>query len=271
MYSKTGKKGGIMCILLSILILAPVFEPLSLGDLNGNWTVGIRFDNLLEAHNSLNTSVSHYDEDTHTYLSTYQSASLGFPSEYSLLWRFNKTMAIGMRGSVYYYDTPSGRYEQFRYEGDSLLRREEGELIDKHWSGYVGLEIYKYFHANKSLAPYITIFPNYDVRHDRYEEKGIRYEADTVSYSRRNNRDGWNCGVGLNCGVEYFFKLWSVQLGVRAKTALAGISRYYSEYTYSRFEENMEEYRHEREHKGYRINLYLPTQGKSSLWLCCYF
>ncbi|OYD17096.1 hypothetical protein CH333_01955 [candidate division WOR-3 bacterium JGI_Cruoil_03_44_89] len=180
-------------------------------------------------------------------------------------------MAVGIRGSVYYYDSPSGRYERFRYEGDSLLYKEEGELIDKYWSGYVGLEIYKYFRANKYLAPYITIFPNYDVRHDRYEEKGIRYEADTVSYSRENNRDGWNCGVGLNCGVEYFFKLWSVQLGVRAKTALAGISRYYSEYTYSRFEENIREYRHKREHEGYRINLYLPTQGKSSLWLCCYF
>ncbi|OYD16008.1 hypothetical protein CH333_04530, partial [candidate division WOR-3 bacterium JGI_Cruoil_03_44_89] len=70
-----------MGILLSILILAPVFEPLSLGALEGSWTAGVRLDNLLSTSAYLSTHTSQYEEDTYVYLNTQQGVSFGFPSE----------------------------------------------------------------------------------------------------------------------------------------------------------------------------------------------
>ncbi len=258
-----------MAITLSVLMVVLPVGAMNLDSLQGKWTASVRMDNLFRINTYFHASVhSDYYEDPYygdaeasAYLYSEQSASCGFPTEYSILWRIKKDIAVGLDGKVRYEKSPRGEYE-YKHED----YRRQGEYSGSSWTGSLALEIYKYFKKDKFISPFTSIAPFISQSHSETIEKGTRYQdGDTTSYHYTRTRDAKKCGVDLNCGAEVFFRLFRAQMGLRMKSTLARFWR--NSYEYSR--NSRSDYTSEENPFG--VDFYLPSKGNFGLWLCFYF
>ena len=119
-----------MFILMGFLLTGVKFEPTSLVDLKGKWTVGLRMSSLL------------------------------IFSGYSVLWRPWKTVMVGIEGS-----NPSaekGRRKRKDSGSGSGSGSESG-------SGSVGIGVHKYFRAHSSFSPFIALSPRFSMNYQYYD------------------------------------------------------------------------------------------------------
>lgn len=256
-----------MGIMVAFLLAVHSVGALSLDSLQGKWTVSVRMDNLFRVNTYFFASVhSDYYEDPYyedaeanAYLYSEQSASYGFPTEYSIIWRIKPDIAVGLNGKASYKKSPRGKYE---YMQEDYNRK--GEYSGGSWSGSLALEIYKYFKKDKFITPFASISPFIDGIHSEFFDEGTRYQdGDTISYHYTRTRDTKRCGVKLNWGWEVFFRLFSAQMGIRTKSTLLKFWRNW--YEYSRGSD------YKSEEDPYGVDFYLPTKGDFNLWLCFYF
>ncbi|KPJ50339.1 hypothetical protein AMJ40_03185 [candidate division TA06 bacterium DG_26] len=258
-------EGGRMGTFVTCLLAIHCFGSLTLDSLQGTWTVAVRLDNICRTQTSLEASTyADYDpyyEDAMgaAYLYTTQTASCGFPTDYSILWRVRKDAAIGLDGSVSYERLPGGRYE-YRTQGYSR----ELEYSRTRWDVSLGLEMYKYMKRNTFIAPFASFGPFVRGTDSEYWRTGVVCtEDDTTSFGDRSTSKMRTYGIDLNWGADLLFRLSTAKMSLRMKATLCKLwtSRREQLYTQGQtLEEN-----------PWGVDLYLPTQSEFTLWLCFYF
>lgn len=260
-----------MGTIVVFLMVSTSIGALSLDSLQGKWTASVRLDNLFRVNTYFNASVysDDYYDDAWASANLYSghSASFGFPTEYSILWRIKKDLAVGLDGRVSYQKTPEGRYERIWDD-----RREEAKYEGSYWDGSLALEFYKYFKKEKFISPFLTLSPFLTQSRSERIEDGTGYSlSDTTSYRGTITSQNKRYGVNLNYGVEVFFRLFNAQMGMRMKSTLIKFWRYWHEYSVDTKEDGDRGYEYTREENPFGVNFYLPTKGNFSLWLCFYF
>jgi len=265
-----------MVLTASVLMLVLPVAAMNLDSLQGKWTASVRMDNLfrMNTHFSASVHADYYgdpyygDADVSAHVYSEQSGSWGIPTEYSVLWRIRKDLAVGLDGEASYQKSPRGEY---RYRGEDYEQR--GEYSGTSWTGSLGLEVYKYFCRSLFISPFASISPFIARSHAESVEETTRFQDGQINgrYSTTRRNDTGRYGVSLNWGAEVFFRLSTAQMGLRMKSTLAKFWRHY--YEYSRISEEEGNIRSDRvsEESPLGLELYLPLQGNFSLWLCFYF
>lgn len=255
-----------MGITLGFLMIVLPVGAMNLDSLEGKWTASVRLDNLFRMDTYFSAWVSSDHGDASLY--SQQRTSFGFPTEYSVLWKVKKDLAVGLGGGLDYRKESGGRYAR---EWDD--RREEGEYDGSYWDGSLVIEICKYFKKDKRISPFVSVCPFVSGSHWEKDEDGVCYHetGDTTFYSYTMARDLRRYGVNLDWGGEVFFKLSSVQMGIRMKSTLVRFWRGYYEYSRVTKDAGDASLDYTREENLTGVDFDLPTQGNFSMWLCFYF
>ncbi|MBI4721441.1 MAG: hypothetical protein HY769_00275 [Candidatus Stahlbacteria bacterium] len=111
-----------MFILMGFLVMGVKFEPTSIVDLRGKWTVGVKVSNILNV-----------------------------PSSYSISYRPWKTVRIEITGKVSFSD---GSHYYYIEQGKSPR--------SKQWNISTGIGFYKYFRAHSSFSPFVGLVPGFN-------------------------------------------------------------------------------------------------------------
>jgi hypothetical protein len=261
-----------MCIALGFIAIVLPISAMNLDSLEGNWSVSVRLDNMFRVETRFHESVwtgSFEDDLGGVYFGSEHSASFGFPTEYSILWRTRRDLALGLEGSLDYRKEPKGTYERERADF-----RERRDTDGSSWTGSLSLGIYRYFTRDKFISPFVAFVPFLTESHYRMSDD-VSYSLDsgdstwTQQYSIE--RDTRRYGAGLHLGAEVFFKLSSAKMGLRMKSRVLRFWRESYERTVTRSEDGNARIDTVREDTPFGVDFDLPTKGNFSLWLSFYF
>jgi hypothetical protein len=245
---------------------------MNLDSLEGNWSASVRLDNMFRVETYFHESVwagSFEDDLEEVYFVSEHSASFGFPTEYSILWRARRDIAFGLEGSVDYRKEPKGRYERERADA-----RETRDSDGSSWSGSLSLGVYRYFTRDKFISPFVAVVPFLsEARATRNDD--VRYVYDTVdstsSYRYSVEKKSRKYGVDVDIGGEVFFRLSAAKMGLRLKSRLLRFWGGSYEQTAIRAEDGDEYTDMKRKDSPFGVDFDLPTKGNFSLWLSFYF
>lgn len=256
-----------MSLTLGLLALVLPVQAMNLDSLDGKWTASVRIDNLFRmdsyfisaVHTDYHDSSSYEGADAAAYLHSEVSTSWGFPTQYSLQWRWRRDLAIGLDGELGYRRTPRTTYRQWADD-----HRRDSEVSGTEWKASLALEVCKYLKKDSPVSPFLSVAPFVGRLSSKRLSESTSYEAADTLFERSESsiyQTSW--GIDLNWGGELFFRLSKAKMGLKLKSNLVRA------WTDCLEERTNSDYRREESPLG--IDISLPTQGNFSLWLSFYF
>ena len=261
-----------MCVALGLVVIILPVSAMNLDSLEGKWSASVRLDNMFRVETYFHESVwagSFEDELEDVYFVSEHRASFGFPTEYSIMWRLRRDLALGLEGSLDYRKEPKGTYERERTDG-----REKRDCDGSSWTASLSFGVCRYFTKDKFVSPFLAVVPFLAESHTRRKDD-VTYSFDsgdsTWTYQYSIERDAREYGIDVDLGGEVFFRLSSAKMGLRMKSRLVRFWRGSYECLTTWVEDGDATTDMERRDTPFGVDFDLPTQGNFSLWLSFYF
>ncbi len=228
-----------------ILLIIQTLAIANLEEFAQKWSMGIRLDNIGQSsHNffaETHTSVidGEYSTGSHLWVITRTS---WLPTNYAITYYPTKSFALGLEGSISYnnlhsINSQSGvnitTTDDSIQTADTINYTSFGEEKYRSYYFSLGINIYKYFIIQKTIAPFVKLTPSGYIEKGEQTSNFYRYDEPPASdtFINTHNDTSYNRGITatINMGLNLCFKAWDKPFSISLETNAIRISRYIRE------------------------------------------